>query len=84
MARQHSNPSSRGNMPQRAVAQAGERAFRFRFFVETFGELKRVTWPSREQVIRLTMLVLTVSAVIGLFLGLVDWLFSQVTRILFL
>ena len=43
---------------------------------EVITELRRVTWPSREEVIRLTIMVLIVSAVVGLFLGGVDYVFN--------
>jgi preprotein translocase SecE subunit len=39
-------------------------------------ELKKVTWPTREEVTRLTMAVLAVSIVMGLLLGGVDFGFN--------
>lgn len=44
-----------------------------RFFRETVGELRRVSWPSRKEATSLTLIVLAVMAVMGLFLGLVDF-----------
>jgi preprotein translocase subunit SecE len=41
-------------------------------------ELKRVTWPTREETMRLTLMVIAVSATVGVFLGLVDIAFSRV------
>ena len=35
-----------------------------------------MTWPSREEAVRLTIMVLVVSAVVGLFLGSVDYVFN--------
>ncbi|MDA1096518.1 MAG: preprotein translocase subunit SecE [Chloroflexi bacterium] len=50
---------------------------------EVISELRKVTWPSRQEAWRLTMMVLAVSAVIGVFLGIVDYAFSLlVTRTL--
>jgi preprotein translocase subunit SecE len=50
---------------------------------EVTTELRRVTWPSREEAARLTIMVLIVSGVIGLFLGGVDYVFNfLVTRFL--
>ena len=43
---------------------------------EVITELRRVTWPSREEAVRLTIMVLIVSAVVGLFLGGVDYVFN--------
>ncbi len=43
---------------------------------EVITELRRVTWPSREEAVRLTIMVLIVSTVVGLFLGGVDYVFN--------
>lgn len=48
------------------------------FFTETIRELKKVTWPSREQTVDMTLLVLGVSVVVGAYLGLLDALFQRV------
>lgn len=49
----------------------------FGFIVEVFQELRKVTWPSREETVRLTLLVIVLSAAMGAFLGLFDWGFSR-------
>ncbi len=49
----------------------------FRYFRETRGELRKVTWPTREESQRLTAIVLGVTAVMALFLGLLDLIFSN-------
>ena len=43
-----------------------------RFWRETTGELRKVNWPTREEAIRLTVIVLSVLAVMSIFLGVVD------------
>lgn len=48
-----------------------------RFFRETVGELRKVSWPSREEASRLTIIVLVVLAVMGSLLGVLDFLFSK-------
>ena len=50
---------------------------RFRFMSETWNELKRVTWPSRQEATRLTIIVLMISLAIGLALSLVDSGFTR-------
>ena len=47
------------------------------FFGEVWAELRRTTWPTRQEATRLTMLVLALSITIGIFLGSIDWLFAQ-------
>ncbi len=48
-----------------------------RYFRETRGELRRVTWPTREESQRLTGVVIAVSIVFALFLGSLDFVFSR-------
>ncbi len=42
------------------------------FFQESFAELKKVTWPSREDALASTKVVLVSTLIIALLLGLVD------------
>jgi preprotein translocase subunit SecE len=44
-----------------------------RFFRETKGELLRVSWPTREEALNLTWIVLVVLVVMAIFLGLIDF-----------
>jgi len=48
------------------------------FLKETRDELKKVVWPSRQEVIRLTFVVIAVSLVVGLFLGGLDFVFTKI------
>ncbi|MBX3032157.1 MAG: preprotein translocase subunit SecE [Chloroflexi bacterium] len=52
-----------------------------RFVEESYSELKKVVWPTREQVRNLTVLVFVISAVIGAFIGVVDLLWTELVRI---
>ena len=49
-----------------------------RFFNEAWSELKKVSWPTREQVRNLTVLVFVVSFSVGLYLTVLDFAFAQV------
>jgi preprotein translocase subunit SecE len=46
-----------------------------RYLRESRIELKKVTWPTREQTVNLTLVVVVVCVVLALFLGGIDWLF---------
>jgi preprotein translocase subunit SecE len=35
-------------------------------------ELKRVSWPSRKETVRLTLIVIVISLIIGLYIGIID------------
>lgn len=48
-----------------------------RFYRETMGELRKVTWPTREEAINLTIIVIAVTFGMSAFLGIVDFLFSR-------
>ena len=49
----------------------------FRFFGEVFSELRKVSWPTRQEATRLTVMVIALSTAIGIFLGLVDMGFAR-------
>jgi preprotein translocase subunit SecE len=49
-----------------------------RYLAESYSELKKVTWPTREHVRNLTILVFVISAVFGVYIGFFDIVFQQV------
>ena len=53
-----------------------------RFIDEAWSELKKVNWPTREQTRNLTVLVLVISAAIGIYITVFDVLFAQVVQFL--
>ncbi len=44
-----------------------------RYWNETSGELRKVSWPTWPEARQLTILVVIVMVVVGIFLGLVDY-----------
>jgi preprotein translocase subunit SecE len=46
------------------------------FLKEVKAELKKVAWPTKQETIRYTLLVVGVSAGVAIFLGGLDFLFS--------
>lgn len=53
------------------------------FIKEVIVELKKVTWPTREETIKLTAVVLAISLIVGAFIGGLDSLFLKITTLLF-
>jgi preprotein translocase subunit SecE len=53
-----------------------------RFINEAWSELKKVSWPTREQVRNLTVLVFVVSFVVGAYITVLDAGFTQVVSVL--
>ena len=47
-----------------------------RYFDEVWSELKKVSWPTREQVRNLTVLVFAISFVVGLYITVLDSIFQ--------
>ena len=51
------------------------------YLKETRAELKHVAWPTRKQAIMYTVVVIAISIVTALYLGLFDYLFSMLLRL---
>lgn len=47
------------------------------FLQESRRELKRVNWPTREETLRLTGVVIAISVAVAVFLGAFDYLFLK-------
>ncbi len=52
-----------------------------RFLSEVKAELVKVTWPTKNEVIRLTAVVIIISAIVGLFLGGLDLTFTKIIEL---
>ncbi len=52
------------------------------FLRETADELKKVTWPSQKEVIRLTIVVIIVSIAVGIFIGALDFVFTKIISLI--
>ena len=48
-----------------------------RFWRETVGELRKVTWPTQPEAWKMTRLVLVVMIVMAVILGVLDFAFSK-------
>jgi preprotein translocase subunit SecE len=51
-----------------------------RYLQESWSELKKVAWPTRDQVRNLTVLVFVVSAAIGAFIAAWDFVFTWIVQ----
>ncbi|MBI2616603.1 preprotein translocase subunit SecE [Candidatus Gottesmanbacteria bacterium] len=52
------------------------------FLKEVRAELVKVIWPGRAEVIKLTIVVIMISLVFGLYIGGLDLLFTKLTDVL--
>jgi preprotein translocase subunit SecE len=49
-----------------------------RYFDEVWSELRKVSWPTREHVRNLTVLVFAISLVVGIYITILDTFFQGV------
>ncbi len=47
------------------------------FATEVIEELKRVTWPTKKETTRLTLIVIFISLIIGAYVGIIDILLAK-------
>jgi len=48
------------------------------FIVAVRDELKKVTWPTRPELIKATRMIIVFSIILGLTIGLLDWLLQVI------
>jgi len=53
-----------------------------RWWRETIGELRKVSWPTPQDAWRLTKIVLAVMVSMSVLLGLLDWVFSTLITLI--
>jgi len=53
------------------------------FLNEVVAELKRVTWPTRDETLKLTVVVIAISVLVGAFIGGLDSIFVALQKVLF-
>jgi len=50
-----------------------------RYFSEVKNELSKVTWPNRQQTIDKTVLVIVSSVTVGVYIGVLDFIYTRLT-----
>ena len=72
------NRPSSGTASFRRPSQQTVQRFRpFQFVQEVISELRKAVWPSREETIRLTWVVIVIAALVGALLGTLDFSLSK-------
>lgn len=51
------------------------------FATDIADELKKVSWPTRSETIRLTIIVIAISLIIGVYIGIIDVLLTKALEI---
>ena len=52
------------------------------YLKEVKSELTKITWPKKEEVIRLTTIVFVFSGIVGIYLGGLDYIFTKMLEVL--
>ena len=47
------------------------------YFSEVGAELSKVTWPKRQEVVRLTLVVFAISVIVAFYVGGLDYVFTK-------
>jgi preprotein translocase subunit SecE len=71
-------------LSKKQLAIAKPKKQRFGFLRDIIDELKKVVWPTRRELTRLTLMVIVVCTAIGIFLGLLDFGFAELVTKVFL
>jgi preprotein translocase subunit SecE len=50
------------------------------YLQETVAELKLVRWPTRQQTINLTLIVIGISVLVGMYVGGLDFMFTNLLK----
>ncbi|HVP07017.1 MAG TPA: preprotein translocase subunit SecE [Candidatus Acidoferrum sp.] len=53
------------------------------YLKETLGELKKMTWPTKDEMVGSTVIVIVVSLIVALFIGAVDRILTFLVRTIF-
>ena len=74
-----SNPTA----PERLLKKKERSMKVIQFFKECVAELKKVVWPSREDVVSSVKVVIVSTVIVALVLGLIDFILSRGMLIIF-
>ena len=83
-----SRQPARSRVPRPLAPAAGRARFGQRgqglanFVRELRSELRKVVWPTRQEAVNLTTVVIALSAAVGAFLGGIDFIFQEFFRFL--
>jgi preprotein translocase SecE subunit len=76
-----SRPTTRPNVTG-DVARRAQNVNVVTFFEQSWAELKKVTWPTRQETINLTVAVIGMTVFLAAFLGVIDFLLEKLVAFL--
>ncbi len=75
-------PSQKGKDVAKATQMVQRENRLARFWRETVAELRKVVWPTRDQAINLTVIVVATVVAMSAFLGAVDYILTQIVKLI--
>jgi preprotein translocase subunit SecE len=75
-------PSQKGKEVARARQEVVREHRGVRFWRETVAELRKVVWPTRDQAVNLTIIVVVTVVAMSAFLGVIDFIFTQIIKLI--
>ena len=54
-----------------------------KFFKEVLSEMRKVSWPNKHDIKEGTVVVIVMSAMVGVFLSIIDFIFSKIVDFVF-
>lgn len=53
-----------------------------KYLADTYSEMRKVSWPSRDQTVKLTLIVVGISIGMALFIGGLDFMFTNLLTLI--
>ena len=54
-----------------------------KYLKETASELRRMTWPTKDELVGSTIVTVVVSLIVAIFIGIVDWILVRAMTFVF-
>jgi preprotein translocase subunit SecE len=62
------------------IAKNNDTQAMFNYFKEVRAEMRHVSWPTRQQAVVYTIVVIVVSLVVAFYLGILDYIFDTIIQ----
>ena len=53
-----------------------------KYLSETIDELKHVSWPTRQETLKLTVIVIAISLIVAVYIGSLDFTFTNLLKLI--
>ena len=54
-----------------------------KYFKETMAEMRKMTWPTKDELIGSTIVTVVVSFIVAIFIGIVDRILMELIKVIF-